>query len=139
MMEADTAFDMSEEAIQLRNCWGWKDTMEAANDIYNSMHSNLLSGEFVFGYKNTTGAEKTDLVQLIVVRYRKGVSGEDYPNDLYGIGVVTTGYSMMLPRVPISYLEGELTNDLIKWKLDKRVLNIFKKIIEDLKNEITCN
>ena len=138
-MEADTAFDMSEEAVQLRNCWGWENTMEAATDIYNSMHSNLLSGEFVFGYKNTSGAEKSDLVQLIVVRYRKETSDNNYPNDLYGIGVVTTGYSMMLPKVPITYLEGELVNDLTRWKLDKSILNIFKKIIEDLKNEITCN
>lgn len=139
-MEADTAaFDMSDEAIQMRNCWGWKDTVEAANDIYNSMHSNLLTGDFIFGYKNISGAEKTDLIQLIVVRYRKELFGDNYPNDLYGVGVVTTGYTMMLPRVPISYLEGELTNDLVRWKLEKKVLNIFKKIIEDLKNEITCN
>lgn len=134
--------DLSPEAMEIRNCWGWKDTMEAATDIFSSIHNSLLEGEFIFGYKNTSGAEKSDLAQIIVVRFRKGIPDlgtYECSEDMFGIGVMTTGYTMLLPRVPISYIESVLMEDLTKWKLEKKILNTFKRIIEDLKNETISN
>lgn len=140
--EEENVFDMSPEAMEIRNCWGWKDTMEAASDVFNSIHANLLSGEFIFGYKNITGAEKSDLAQVVVVRFRKGIpefGTQGCSEDMFGVGVITSGYTMLLPRVPIAYIETELINDLTKWKLEKKILNTFKRIIADIKDETTCN
>ena len=141
-MEDENVFEMSPEAIEIRNCWGWKDTMEAASDVFSSIHANLLSGEFIFGYKNITGVEKSDLAQIVVVRFRKGIpefGTQDCSEDMFGVGVITSGYTMLLPRVPIAYIETELVNDLTKWKLEKKILNTFKRIIADIKDETTCN
>ena len=129
-------------SLDMRYCWGWSDTMEAANDIYNSLHSNLLAGEFVFGYKNVTGMKKSDLAQLIVVRFRKGCENLGTigdPVDTFGVGVITTGYSMLLPKVPLEYLETELVSDLEKWKIETNILNTFKRLLANIRDEITCN
>ena len=120
----------SSEIMCSRNCWGWSDVNEAACDVFNSIHRNLLEGQFVFGYKNTFGPEKSQLMQVIVVRFSK---------DVFGVGVVTSGYTMLLPQVPITYLDVEFAEDLKKWKIESHILNTYKSIINKIKNEITCN
>ena len=114
----------------LKNCWGWEDVNAAACDVFNSIHRNLLEGQFVFGYKNTIYSESSPLMQVIIVRYNK---------DIFGVGVVTTGYTMLLPNVPLTYLEKELAEDLKKWKLESYILNTYKSIINSIRNEVTCN
>ena len=57
LMEADTAFDMSEEAVQLRNCWGWEDTMEAATRVIGSPF--IHSGDGQFSILERTPAKRT--------------------------------------------------------------------------------
>lgn len=113
-----------------KNCWGWADVNAAACEIFNSIHHTLLEGQFIFGYKNTFGPEKSQLMQIVVVRFS---------SDVFGVGVVTSGYTMLLPQVPITYLEVELAEDLKKWKIESYILNTYKSIINEIKNETTCN
>lgn len=120
----------SDEFMNPRNCWGWKNVSDAASDVFNSLHRNLLEGRFVFGYKNIYGPDKSPLMQAVVVRFGTNV---------FGVGVVTSGYTMLLPQVPISYLDTELFDDLKKWKVESEILNTYKSIIENIKNEITCD
>lgn len=119
------------EKITALNCWGWKDNMEAAAEIFNSIHSSLLEGLFVFGYKNTGGPDKSQLLQMIVVRYDN--------TNVFGLGVVTSGYTMLLPRIPLTYLQNELVTDLKNWKLEKKILETFVQILTDIENEIISN
>lgn len=118
------------EKVTALNCWGWKDSNEAACEIFNSLHSSLLEGAFVFGYKNTGGPDKSQLLQLIVVRFDV---------NKFGLGVVTSGYTMLLPSIPLTYLQNELIDDLKKWKLEKKILDTFIQILVDIENEITSN
>ena len=113
------------------NCWGWSDCNEAAYEIFNSMHSSLLSGNFVFGYKNMGGPDKSQLLQFIVVRFDN--------TDKFGLGVVTSGYTMLLPSIPLTYLQNELIDDLKKCKLEKKILDTFIQILVDIENEIISN
>lgn len=135
-MEEQKSYEMtsddcnSPEIMCSKNCWGWADINEAASDVFNSIHRNLLEGHFIFGYKNTFGPEKSQLMQVVVVRFS---------NDVFGVGVVTSGYTMLLPQVPITYLEVEFAEDLKKWKIENYILNTYKSIINNIKNEITCN
>lgn len=114
----------------VKNCWGWESINEAASDIFSSIHSSLLNGSYVFGYKNTSGSDKTQLMQVIVVRFDR---------DVFGVGAVTTGYTMLLPQVPLRYLKTVLLDDLKKWKVESEIVETFNQIIKDIENEITRN
>lgn len=96
--------------------------------MFNGIHSTLLQGQYVFGYRNT--GKDSPLVQAVVVRFDK---------DIFGLGVITQGYTYLLPRVPLRYLEEEFVADLKKWKIEKEIVETFIQIINEIKNEITCN
>lgn len=113
-----------------KNCWGWVDITAAASDVFNSLHRSLLEGQFIFGYKNIYGPDKSPLMQVVIVRYGK---------DIFGVGAITSGYTMLLPQVPLTYLETELVEDFKKWKVESEIINTYKSIINNIKNEITCN
>ena len=117
-----------EEKIVLKNCWGWENINEAACEVFNGIHSTLLQGQYVFGYRNT--GKDSPLVQAVVVRFDK---------DIFGLGVITQGYTCLLPRIPLRYLEEEFVADLKKWKIEKEIVETFIQIINEIKNEITCN
>lgn len=121
---------LNNEVMQIKNCWGWQNTSEAACDVFNSLHRSLLEGIFIFGYKNTFGPDKSQLQQCVVVRFE---------TDIFGVGVVSSSYTMLLPRVPISYLETELLEDLKKWKIEREIIETYKAILNNLRNEIISN
>lgn len=126
-----TASDLVNDTLMYpKNCWGWESTSEAACDVFNSLHRSLLEGVFLFGYKNIFGPDKSQLQQCVIVRF---------DTNLFGVGVVTSGYTMLLPRVPLSYLETELLEDLKKWKIEKEIIETYKAILNDLRDEITSN
>lgn len=123
--------EVNEEIIR-QNVWGWESATAAASDIWSSIHNILLSGKLVFAYRNGYGG--SELAQLVVVRNIDQRDGKLL--DDYGIGMFTTGYSVLLPHVPYSYVEGEVTEDLKKYKVDKKIIETYKQIIKD---EITSN
>lgn len=109
--------------------WGWESVDKAAADVFASIHRTLLDGVPVFLYKNTT--TKSDLCQIVVVRNINESTGELLDN--YGVGMITAGFSVLYPHLPIEYLESDLLADLEKYKVDKKIINTYVNIINTLK------
>lgn len=99
---------------------GWKNSSQVAEDIWGSIHQSLLSGKLVFAYRSNESS--SNLLQIIIVINSNGT---------YSIGLITTGYSVLLPDMPKDYLSDVLLNDLKKFKIDKEILKIYEQIIED--------
>ena len=72
--------------------FGWTSSEEVANEVWCSIHSSLLKGELLLGYKNTSG--DGDIQQLIIVRFE---------NNLFGIGLIANGFTELLPDMPKEY------------------------------------
>ena len=109
--------------------WGWDSVDKAAAEVFVSVHRTLLEGVPVFLYKNTT--TKSDLCQVVVVRNIDEQTGK--LSDDYGMGMITAGFSVLYPHLPIEYLESDLLSDLEKYKVDKKIINTYVSIINALK------
>lgn len=106
---------------------GWGDANEVASSIWSSIHSSLLDGKLVFAYKPY---KESELTQLVVVRNLKDdVYGRVIDKD-YAVGMMTSGFSMLLPHVPFEYLDNDLVSDMKKYKVDKETIETFKKFIK---------
>lgn len=106
---------------------GWGDANEVASSIWSSIHSSLLDGKLVFAYKPY---KESELTQLVVVRNLKDdVCGRVIDKD-YAVGMMTSGFSMLLPHVPFEYLDNDLVSDMKKYKVDKETIETFKKFIK---------
>lgn len=106
---------------------GWGDANEVASSIWSSIHSSLLSGKLVFAYKPY---KESELTQLVVVRNLKNDTYGRVLDKDYAVGMMTSGFSMLLPHVPLEYLENDLVNDMNKYKVDKETIETFKKFIK---------
>lgn len=95
---------------------GWSDINELAENIWCSIHSVLLNGKLLFAYRNNN-------FQIVLVK--------NNVND-FAIGMITQGYTMLLPHIPKSFLKESLV-DLKNNKIEKTIIDIYNKIIEDLK------
>jgi hypothetical protein len=95
--------------------FGWNNAQEVAETVWTSIHHSLLQGELVFAYRGSG-----DLKQIIVVKLGSGQ---------YGVGMITTGFTMLVPKIPADSIEEFVTADLKKYKLDV-------EIIKGLKNNI---
>lgn len=106
---------------------GWGDANEVASSVWSSIHSSLLDGKLVFAYKPY---KESELTQLVVVRNLKDdIYGRVMDKD-YAVGMMTPGFSMLLPHVPFEYLENDLVSDMKKYKVDKETIETFKKFIK---------
>lgn len=135
-MRLDTAEDMtgSMEADNRQYIWGWDTTMEVARSIWGSIHDTLLHGDLVFAYRPLSD-KGNRLIQLVIVHnFHIDSSGlQDIKvYDDYGVGYITSGYTALLPHVPLRYLKDEMSGYLEEWKINKEILNTYKAIIEDL-------
>ena len=126
MLSVDNKELQEERARQI--VYGWENIEKAAADIYNSLHRSLLEGYPIFLYRNTS--QKSDLVQIAVVR------NYDYQTnkllDDYGVGMITAGFTMLYPHIQKEYLETDLLADLEKYKIDKKIIDTYKQIINKL-------
>lgn len=119
---------LTEEEVEQRNSMnvhGWNSAMECANDLWGSIHASLLNGNLVFAYKSTSGSS-SELGQIVIVQ------NINYQHD-FAVGMMTTGYSMLLPHVPYEYLDTIVVEDLKRYKVEPRIRNIYQEIIEDFK------
>ena len=109
----------------------WKNVDEVASSLWGSIHSSLLecSGPF-FAYKSTKS--NTELVQLVVVMNFYRSTSLVVPGD-FGVGMVTSGFSMLLPHVPMRYLETSLHDDLVKYKVETNIIEIYEQLILEYK------
>ena len=124
--EDDIMSGMDYEMLDRIRVWGWENAMSVANDLWASIHSSLLSGDLVFAYKETKG--NSEFSQIIIVQ-NKNLNPMTGELD-FGVGMVTTGYTSLLPHVPYAYLEDIILEDLKKYKVDKSILEIYKQIIK---------
>ena len=108
--------------------FGWKDSNEVANDVYDSVHSSLLGGYLLFGYKGSG-----ELSRVIVVTDIDPITRNVIGNS-YSVGTITKGYTALIPHVPIDYLEKEVLLDLKNYKVDKKIIESFEKLINKEKN-----
>lgn len=100
---------------------GWKTPEEAAADVWCSIHSSLLKGELLLGYKNLKA--DSEVQQLILVRNS---------DNTFGIGLMTNGYTALLPAMSKEYLSDIFLDDVKSQKINKQVLETLKNIIEKL-------
>ena len=109
----------------------WQNVDEVASALWGSIHSSLLdcSGP-LFAYKSTKS--NTELVQLVVVMNFDRNSGLVIPNN-FGVGMITSGFSMLLPHVPMRYLETSLHDDLVKYKVETNIIEIYEQLILEYK------
>ena len=114
---------------------GWKSADEVASSIWGSIHSKLVEGMLVFAYRSTN--DKTDLVQLVVVRNLKKDAFGNTTNidDDYAIGMVTKGFTMLLPRVLLSYIENDVLSDMKKYKLDSNLIDLYKQVVKNFEEK----
>ena len=96
--------------------------------VYSSLHRTLLNGDLIFAYKGPAGA---NFYQIVIVQ-ELNWSGKRL--DTYEVGITTHGFSALLPHVPFSYLENEVLSDLIGYKVNKEIINVYQKILNEHKN-----
>ena len=112
--------------------FGYEDSMQVARSIMGSIHENLLHGDLIFAYRSTATSNKSPLFQVVVVNDLKyGNDGRTYPTKLFS----TAGYSAYIPHMPVDYLD-EVVGDLEEGKADKKIIENFKLIVENIKTKI---
>ena len=110
--------------------FGWNNPDEVANDIWKTSAESLLRGDLVFAYRS---GENKGLERLVIV-YNFDVDQmtgkKKYTN--FGLQMITSSWSCLIPHVTIEYLETILLKDLEDYKVNKLVLENFKTILETL-------
>lgn len=111
------------ELLEKRKVYGWENAMSVASDLWASIHSSLLAGDLVFAYKDIIG--ESGLSQIVIVSNQLTMD--------FSVGMITTGYTALLPHVPLDYLTGTVLGDLKKYKVDKNIIKTYEQIIENYK------
>ena len=136
-MEENTNYNSTELTEKECCIYGWDDDMDVARSIWGSIHNSLLEGDLLFAYRPRQ-KKNARLLQIIIVRNfhidRSGMIDRKVYDD-FAVGYITSGYTALLPHVPLRYLKEEMAGFLDEWGIDKKVLNTYKAIIEDLENE----
>ena len=116
--------------------FGYEDSMQVARGLMGSIHENLLRGDLIFAYRSTATSNKSPLFQVVVVNDLKyGNDGRTYPTKLFSVSLITAGYSAYIPHMPVDYLD-EVVGDLEEGKADKKIIENFKSIVENIKTKI---
>ena len=116
--------------------FGYEDSMQVARSIMGSIHENLLHGDLIFAYRSTATSNKSQFFQVVVVNDLKyGNDGRTYPTELFSVSLITAGYSAYIPHMPVDYLD-EVVGDLEEGKADKKIIENFKLIVENIKTKI---
>lgn len=101
--------------------------MYVAEQVWESIHDQVFKfGYPIFSYRNTKKDSK--LYQVVVI--------EDAINEnKYCISVTTSDRGYCMTNVPSDYLKNEFLTILKNFDVDKEVLETYKQILKDLKNE----
>jgi hypothetical protein len=100
--------------------YGWGSVDEVAAEIKSSIHAQLLQGQFILAARGDW-----ELQRLIVTRRI------DNP-ELYMIGVICKGWTMLNPRLPKEAILDFVTNDAKEKKVPIGILNDFQKILNNI-------
>lgn len=115
--------------------FGWESAEKVAADVWGSIHCTLLTGALVFAYRATNSS--SELVQVVVTKNipHEIAPGKWSSGEGYAVGMVTNGFSMLLPKVTIEYLESELLEDLKKYKVGKEIIDTYVSIVFNCKKK----
>ena len=101
--------------------------MYTAEQVWVNVHDQVFKfGYPIFSYRNTK--KDSRLFQVVII--------EDSINDnKYCISVTTPERGYCMTNVPSDYLKSEFLIILKNFDIDKEVLETYKQILKDLKNE----
>lgn len=111
---------------------GWKTIDECASALWSGIHSTLLEGTLVFAFKNTL--QKSDLVQLVVVRNIRHDIIERFGNETFAVGTMKKGWTSLNPIVDLEWLKTTVTQDLEE--APEEVKSAWKTILQKLETPI---
>lgn len=117
-------------------CGAWENMNQVAGEVWSSIHSSLISGWPIFAYKSTK--TNSNLIQIVIVRNFKNTGNSPQPElgDTFSVGMMTTGFSSLMPNVSIDYLKTQVLQDLNFYKIDKYICSSLEVIISKLRKEI---
>lgn len=123
--------DTKEENNLDNRFWGaWRCAESVAEDLWGGIHSNLLNHSVpFFAYKSLKSDDS--LAQIVAVL---DLDEFRIATGTFSVGMITSGFTALLPHVGIDYMEGQFLNDLTKYKVEKELIESYKKILEDYKN-----
>lgn len=49
--------------------------------------------------------------------------------------MVTKGFTMLLPNVPLTYVENDVINDMKKYKLEKDLIDLYKQVVKNFEEK----
>lgn len=98
------------------NVWGYSGIPEVAEDIQGGIHSSLLEGYYVFGYRG-----RGDILRLVITRRDQ---------DTWMYGMVTTGWTCLIPRTTKENLLSMVIPDLEAKKINKDIIEDLKFYVE---------
>lgn len=105
------------EKTKIPLIYGWSSPEEVAQEVWCSIHNSLLRGILLFAIKSSS-------YNMVIVKMKE--------ND-YGVGMmINNGYTMLLPHVPKDYVSNEVPKELLSLKTDKKIIEDFKLILEDI-------
>lgn len=100
-----------------KQIFGWSTIEELTKETWNSIHSNLLYGDFCFAAKNNSGYK-------IIISKRKDLQ------NAWMIGTITPGWTSLQPRVTYQQLIPQVTEDIKTFKFDKEVIKNFLELFD---------
>lgn len=99
-----------------KNLYGWYSIEDVAKEIGNSIHRDLLKGEFVCAAKGDW-----ELQRIIITRR--------LDNGLFMMGIICKGYTAYFPSLPKEAVLSFITLDLKEKKVSGEIINDFEKIL----------
>lgn len=101
------------------NIYGWDSEGDVALEVYYGSFRNLLEGNLVFAYKNSSSSGTVKF--LVVTKTNMG----------FRFGFISqSGWTCYYPLVDPEYLRQVLVDDLKKNKTDKKIIDDFIKSID---------
>ena len=104
--------------ISPKNLYGWYSVEDVAREIGNSIHSDLLRGEFVCAARGDW-----ELQRIIITRR--------LDNGLFMMGIICKGYTAYFPNLPKEAILDFILNDLKEKKIPIGIINDFEKILNN--------
>lgn len=106
----------SPEEILPKNLYGWYSVEDVAKEIGNSIHSDLLRGEFICAARGDW-----ELQRIVITRR--------LDNCLFMMGVICKGYTAYFPNLPKEAILDFITTDMKEKKVPSGIINDFEKIL----------
>lgn len=102
--------------IPPKNLYGWYLIEDVAKEIRNSIHSDLLRGEFV-----CAACGDWELQRVVITRR--------LDNGLFMMGIICKGYTAYFPNLPKAAILDFITLDMKEKKVPSGIINDFEKIL----------